>query len=930
LKSLLLALILCLGLPQLALAAVRYVDASASGCSTPTDTDYDPDANSGAGGCGSGTFTVYNTVVGGVAVTQAGDTLYIRGGTYAESISANSTKMFCGTSWDNKVLYSSAPGETAILTGVIDVTNVVVSGGCGEKQYIEFYGLRLATNFHISKISITNTVHHIRFNGMYIANSMDNGCIQFGASTHHGEVINSTITHCGWGPNRQSGTTSYPLYISGNDHLLEHNDVSDSPFHCFHIYHTTIMPLRVITRYNRVYACGQEVVSSGAILTKGTGNQTYGNEVWGGSTTNSHGIVVYSGDAQLVANNTVHSLSAPGSNLYGIFISSSGAGNATNTRVINNIVYQTAGILNDGTGTILTTNRTTDPSFTNSASRDYTLLSTSAAINAGTPVTTPIIIPYNGAAPDQGAHETFTISPPAQIATVFVDVTLGMSINTPVIVPSTTGWSVNCTGSNCGTPVVAAAAKLISSDSIVRLTLTGLGGAGVCEVGQTWTVSYNGSTGSATDSSLIGNAENQKLFTFTTQTTTNNCGGGGTPPPSGGLEVSLQFEDGSGTNANDSTANNRDGTLTGGTLPTWGEGKNATGGIVLNDLINNYVAVPYGNGLNPSTTDYSICIGVKPNSGLEAGTRTYFGSQLVAGQLFYMSWYNGTWSYGINSTVIATNSEFPVVAGWSRICLILDSGTATLWVNGVKGTGAVSVKSYGSFTFASDFRLGLPSGFGTSVAPGGTVDNLKIYSAALTDQEVADDYADWEPASPPASGTFNIAAIQFKYPRRKADLSAQNYGSANATVAVREGGYVAVDIQLDCAAGTDCGAVGRRLMYQYNGGAVTAVPDTFTVGDVRFINSTESSLVIDTTDYLLTGALTKIDGSTQTSAAAVPVTDFANGTSQVLRFIVQFDRDASGQYCFLLYDQDGNVFNGTYTPSSGACVNITEMSGSGT
>src|SRR6266571_9581703 len=67
----------------------------------------------------------FGTIRKGLATIHAGDTLYLRGGTYNEAISSNNQTSPTGTSWSNPVTIASYPGESAILQpsgvgGVID------------------------------------------------------------------------------------------------------------------------------------------------------------------------------------------------------------------------------------------------------------------------------------------------------------------------------------------------------------------------------------------------------------------------------------------------------------------------------------------------------------------------------------------------------------------------------------------------------------------------------------------------------------------------------------------------------------------------------------------------------------------------------------------------------------------------------------------
>ena len=75
----------------------------------------------------------------------------------------------------------------------------------------------------------------------------------------------------------------------------------------------------------------------------------------------------------------------------------------------NNIVYQQSAVnsvQNDGTGTAVSNQLMTNPSFINASNNDYRLSAGSPAIDTGTStIATGITVLYNGSAPDIGALE---------------------------------------------------------------------------------------------------------------------------------------------------------------------------------------------------------------------------------------------------------------------------------------------------------------------------------------------------------------------------------------------------------------------------------------------------------------------------------------------------------------------------------------------
>jgi hypothetical protein len=458
---------------------------------------------------------------------------------------------------------------------------------------------------------------------------------------------------------------------------------------------------------------------------------------------------------------------------------------------------------------------------------------------------------------------------------------------------------------------------------VIRLAISGITGD-ACAVGQTWTVTY--APGTVTDSALIGNQSTyvQPMSAFTTQGVTEVCTGSGTTPPSGGLTVSYTFADGSGTSVTDQSGTGNHGTLTGSQLPAWV----AAGGITFTSLVDHYVAVPEGNGDNPSSASRTFCWG-----GIPDATQT---QKIVAGtpngtdQRFYVGWISGTWGIGIQTSGFTTGSEFPVVSELTHVCLRADSGTdtATLFVNGTKGTTSQAVKTYTSFTLSANMRIGQ----GTfSVNYGGsTATYFKWWDAALTDQEIADDFTAWSAVSPTPTGTFEQKTHKWQRLRKTGAGAAEDFtisGVTNGiTISVVIGGAVELVTQIDCTV-ADCDPSGLKLYYSKDGGTFLPVPDAAGSDGISFYGSTtDQDIVSGTVTCCLTGALTTNNGSTQFTASAVPVFDIAQNASIVRRSVLKLASTvtAGSTYCFKEYHQT-DIAMGTYTPSGGACLMVVAL-----
>jgi hypothetical protein len=319
-------------------------------------------------------------------------------------------------------------------------------------------------------------------------------------------------------------------------------------------------------------------------------------------------------------------------------------------------------------------------------------------------------------------------------------------------------------------------------------------------------------------------------------------------------------------------------------------------------------------------------MGVLPTAGEESGSFVFWGPSNGTNQRLYLSWQTGTWSQGVQANSHGNNVDFPVVAGWSYICQVMNAGTdqVTLYVNGVAGTSSQSVKSMTSFTLASDFRLGQE---GTTSAAPVTLDDVKVYQSALSAADILDLFQAWEQTSPAPTGTYTQVAHQWQLLRSPET----DYGAASATMPVIVGGAVSLVTQVDCTA-ADCDPTGLKLYYSCalcdTAGAWLPVPDSAGSDGVSFYGaSTDPDLVTGTVECCLSGALTANDGSTQLTAAAVPSIDMAQNASFTRRSILKFTSSvtAGRTYCFQEYHQTG-VALATPTPSTGACVTIASPS----
>jgi hypothetical protein len=745
------------------------------------------------------------------------------------------------------------------------------------------------------------------------------------AVNHHLTVKNSALHDYGQTPLNNG----YSIYYEGEDLVFENNHVYNGNGAGMQVYSAVSgqNSHRAIIRYNYIHDITAALRADGSsqcwgIIADGNDVQIYRNIVDGATCTLFYGIGV-SGQRAKIYHNTVMNwpswpvefFSATTGNLVSnnIFIGNGNSNNVKNTGVAT-VTEQTNKKATSVTGCISATT--------------FALTAGSTCIGAGTALTGVLQTQFNGSLPDQGAFESFTFSS-GTVNENNMDVTLGMSLNTPVLPASgQTTWAVN------NSRTVTAASRLTGSDSVVRITFNGA----VC-AGESWTAAYTASN--VTDSSAIGGANwanlNQPLLTFSAQSVTNNCG---SPPPSdpGTPTIHYTFEENTGTNVADQqpvTGGDQPGTLTNG--PSWTAGHTGFGVSFADSATEQYVAVPYGSGVNPSTQSLTICLGVLPHS-TTPSQKIVFSADNGSSQRFYIGWVtNGaskTWQLGIQSSGFGqTASEFPLVAEWTRLCVVSDSGadpdTATLYVNGVAGgTANASVKTFTSYTLASNFKVGVGT-FSTNYG-GSTADDLKIYTSALSASDIEDDYQNWAQASPAPTGIYSQVTHKWQRLRRNAGGTADDFTVSGVTngisISVMVSGAIALVTQIDCTT-ANCDPTGLKLHVSKNGGAFMAVPDDCNVIGVCFYGNPDIDVVSGTVECCLTGALTENDGPTNTTASAIPVFDLTQDASIVRRSVLRFSSTVSvgDTFDFKEYHQTDFPMD-SYTPSGGARVTIANPS----
>lgn len=282
----------------------------------------------------------FQTIGKGLRVLTAGDTLYLRDGTYTEEIDSNKQRIPTGTSWSNAVTIAAYPGEPVTLQpSAAVVVNLVAS----YVQYVILDGLVLdAGNSSDGGISILNGAHHIRVQNGEVKNAPRQGIfVASSPASSYNEFLNLKV-HDNGGSGQEHG-----FYIQTTHNLIDGCKIYNNAGYGVHIYngYPGERTDANTVRNNQIH---DNRGDGGVVLGFGDGNLFYNNLVY------NHAIGLVTGYQAINTNIDSNTFE---NNVWGIAISA----DSTGAIVQNNIVYhedfpiETA-IDDRGVGTILWNN----------------------------------------------------------------------------------------------------------------------------------------------------------------------------------------------------------------------------------------------------------------------------------------------------------------------------------------------------------------------------------------------------------------------------------------------------------------------------------------------------------------------------------------------------------------------------------------------
>lgn len=859
----------------------------------------------------------YRTKGQGIACLAAGDTLMVKAGetitttngdvfnefgSVPSGISAaQPTRILCETHRTCTIRPSTIPNVGAAIG--LRPRNHVVIGGVANGFITDSINANISATIGSHGIRVYDQSGQGDTTGIKIIGNLVRNYNAFGISTNSVKPAANRDQEVAYNTVEKritpyfTGAASHPIYMTGINIHVHHNEThavgtttvgqNSYGLHCWHTCRNTLW------EYNTVYVEGPQgrgIIAGG---TEGAEN----NHVYRYNTFKRVGSE--SIDMCLDTNNSGDNVTAYHNTCDGFQYlyrnTSTSTGNTWRNNVCTTTVSCSTFIAG---GSPTTSNNVTNAStsnFRDAANGDYSLVSTaSTLIGQAFDV---------GLGSDIGAFQTIP-QPTATITANVLTLTFAARF-TPIQNLSTGGVSVACTPNPdaCQTPTVASVVRRNGTDTIVDITISGLT-SNACTSGQTWTVTYASGSGTWSNAINIGNTWNQPVFSFSSLSASNACTGSGPPADPEGIYISYDFDEGSGTTLTNtgSFGASGNGTLNGG---SWANG----GGVTLaQQSSTDYVAIPYGSGVNPTTQNLTIAFTVDVVPGNEALALSYFGSQLGTNQRFHVVSGGGTWRIGVGTYAATDPSEFSVSAGPVHICITANatSDVVTLHVNGVASMQAGGTQSISSYTLASNFELGRIANLTTG--GGGTYRHFRIYTSVEDCNTIYTATLGGGGGTP--TGTFRQVAVRAQDVFLDAESNAVNQRAINTATKVAINGAVAFVFQINC---DDCGDTAFRLAYRKNGaGSWLQVPDTET-SDGIYMWGTSAPAYFNTgaPGAEISGTCTDQTGATITTSAQTPTISFPASGCVVLRYVIRIGTNAvAGEYSeFRLETQSGGALD---------------------
>jgi len=268
----------------------------------------------------------FQTLGRGVRDLSPGDTLYVKNGTYTGS--SQLARIPSGASWGNPVTIAAYPGHSPVIVKSEEGPHTLYFTN---NRYIVIDGFVIDGTNADEGIKITNELSgriadHIRIQNSEIAYAQGDGIFVTDGSDGN-EFIHLQVHDNG------TNDSHHGIYIKSSDNIVEDCSIHDNAGWGVHVYNGSGTGAdNNIIRNNEIYDNRRSGSRGpGVILSSGSGNQAYQNDIWG----NIGGIQIdYGASNTYVSSNTIHNNTE-----YGIYI---GTG-SSNARIEFNSIYDNNG-----------------------------------------------------------------------------------------------------------------------------------------------------------------------------------------------------------------------------------------------------------------------------------------------------------------------------------------------------------------------------------------------------------------------------------------------------------------------------------------------------------------------------------------------------------------------------------------------------------
>jgi len=360
-----------------------------------TLTAYYTDKNGLGGPCNNSNSGAINspvcTIQAGIGKLTAGSTLYIRAGTYNETINPAAYTLPTGTAANPIVIAGYQSEVVTITNGIILQDNVNSS----IVAYLIFDHLTVRNNGDPA-FRIAGNSHHIKIQNSDLqtfatSQTQQNApnVVQITQTAWYNEVINCDVHDAPVSFDLGVTLGHYGFYVGGQYNTYDGNRIYNNTGYGINLFQSGSSQVsnnivRNNTLYGNCYDDGNRRNSANAIIIgSGSDNQLYNNVIYNNTCTGAGAAVsigyTNGGTNNQVYNNTIYNNNGPG-----IQIDATAPG----TIVKNNIIYNNGGppIQDDASNTDKSHNLTTNPLFRDAGAGDFQLQPQSDAINTGTPL----------------------------------------------------------------------------------------------------------------------------------------------------------------------------------------------------------------------------------------------------------------------------------------------------------------------------------------------------------------------------------------------------------------------------------------------------------------------------------------------------------------------------------------------------------------